>query len=186
MEQENVQTEVQQGVAEQVEGQKSFKDVIKDLIANGARRYNGLKIKNVKISEENNYTRVTLVVHPSIPGMVSKDGGITWEPGLTNNIFTSTFALAGMLKEDDEKGWLADTLTENPKAINIIMNGGTVDIIQQTVKEGVPYKNPFSTREDAEETIFQRDTIINYVVSFKYGPNGQRFADTLAIKMMGF
>ena len=86
MEQENVQTETQQNAVEQVEGQKTFKDVIKDLIANGARRYNGLKIKNVKISEEDNYTRVTLVVHPSIPGMVSKDGGLTWEPGLTNNI----------------------------------------------------------------------------------------------------
>ena len=189
MEQENVQTETQQNAVEQVEGQKTFKDVIKDLIANGARRYNGLKIKNVKISEEDNYTRVTLVIHPSIPGMVGRmlsDGSTEWKLGLTNNIFTSTFALAGMLKEDDEKGWLADTLAENPKAINIIMNGGTVDIIQQTVKEGVPYKNPFSTRDDVEETVFQRDTIINYVVAFKYGPNGQRFADTLAIKMMGF
>ena len=186
MEQENVQTEVQQGVAEQVEGQKSFKDIIKDLIAAGARRYNGLRIKNVKFSEEDNYTRVTLVVHPTIPGMISKDGGLTWEPGMTNNIFTSTFALAGMLKEDEEKSWLANTLSENPQALNIILNGGSVDVIQHTVKAGVPYKNPFSTREDATETTFDHDTIINYVVGFSYGKTGAKFADVLAVKMMGF
>ena len=164
MAEENAQVAAPQ-VAEQTEGQKSFKDTIKDLIAGGARRYNGLRIKNVKISEEDNYTRVTLVVHPSIPGMVSKDGGMTWEPGLTNNIFTSTFAIGGMLKEDEEKSWLANTLAENPQAINIIMNGGTVDIVQHTVPAGVPYKNPFSTRDDVEEITFERDTIINYVVN---------------------
>ena len=186
MEPEKVQTEVQQEVAEQVEGQKSFKDVIKDLMASGARRYNGLRIKNVKFSEEDNYTRVTLVVHPTIPGMISKDNGVTWEPGMTNNIFTSTFALAGMLKEDEEKSWLANTLSENPQALNIILNGGIVDVIQHTVKAGVPYKNPFSTREDATETTFDHDTIINYVVGFAYGKTGAKFADILAVKMMGF
>lgn len=185
MAEENAQVEVQQ-IAEQTKGQKSFKDVIKDLIAAGARRYNGLKIKNVKFSEEDNYTRVTLVVHPSIPGMVSNDNGLTWEPGMTNNIFTSTYAIAGMLKEDEEKGWLADTLIENPKALNLILNGGTVDVVQRTVPAGIPYKNPFSTNDDATESTFDHDTIINYVVAFSYGKTGEKFADTLAVKMMGF
>lgn len=186
MELENVQTEVQQEIAEQVEGQKSFKDVIKDLIAGGAKRYNGLRIKNVKFSEEDNYTRITLVVHPPIPGMVSHDHGATWVLGVTNNIFTSNYALAGMLKEDEEKAWLAEALLENPTAYNIIMNGGSVDIIQQKVEAGVPYKNPFSTREDAAETTFDRDVLINYVVGFTFGKTGQKFADVLAVKMMGF
>ena len=180
-----VQTEVQQVVAEQVEGHKSFKDVIKDLIAGGAKRYNGLKIKNVKISEEENYTRVTLVVHPPIPGMVYDESIDQWVPGKTNNIFTSTYAIAGMLKEDDEKSWLADTLVDNTRAINLIMNGGTIDIIQQKVEAGVPYKNPFSTREDAPETTFANDIIINYVVKFEYGKTGEKFADKLALGLMG-
>ena len=172
--------------AEQTEGQKSFKENIKDLLAGGAKRYNGLRIKNVKYSEEDNYTRITLVIQPPIPGMVSHDNGVTWEPGLTNNIFTSSFALAGMLKEDEEKSWLAEALIENPQAFNIIMNGGTVDVVQQKVEAGVPYKNPFSTREDAAETTFDRDVIINYVVSFTFGKTGQKYADVLAVKMMGF
>ena len=189
---ENVQVEAQVAetpavaTTEQTEGQKSFKENIKDLLAGGAKRYNGLRIKNVKYSEEDNYTRITLVVQPSIPGMVSHDNGATWEPGLTNNIFTSSFALAGMLKEDEEKSWLAEALIENPQAFNIIMNGGTVDIIQQKVDAGVPYKNPFSTREDAAETTFDRDVIINYVVGFTFGKTGQKYADVLAVKMMGF
>lgn len=186
MEPENVQVEAQPVVVEQTEGQKSFKDVIKDLLAGGAKRYNGLRIKNVKFSEEDNYTRVTLVVQPPIPGMVSKDNGVTWELGMTNNIFTSNYALAGMLKEDEEKAWLAEALLENPTAYNIIMNGGSIDIIQQKIEAGVPYKNPFSTREDAVETTFDRDVLINYVVAFNFGKTGQKFADVLAVKMMGF
>ena len=177
---------VEQTVETNLEQTKSFKDVIKELLAGGARRFNGLRIKNVKYSEEDNYTRVTLVVHPPIPGMVSDDDGVTWHPGKTNNIFTSNYALAGMLKEDEDKAWLAEALVDNPAAFNIIMNGGLVDIVQQTIPAGTPYKNPFSTREDAVETTFDHDVIINYVVNIVLGKAGQRYADILAVKMMGF
>ena len=72
------------------------------------------------------------------------------------------------------------------RAIIEAFSDGTVDVIQHTIKAGVPYKNPFSTREDATETTFDHDTIINYVVGFSYGKTGAKFADVLAVKMMGF
>ena len=183
---ENVQTEAP--VQEQVVANgETFKEVLKTLMASGkCKRFNGLRIKNVNFSEEDNYTRVSFTVASKVPGYVSKDNGVTFTLGETSTIFSSTYALAGMLKEDEEKSWMANALAENPKALNLIMNGGTIDIIQQSVAEGEPYHNPFTTKEDVEDTVFDHDTIINYIVGFELGKTGARFADVLAVKMMGF
>ena len=166
---ENVQTEAP--VQEQVVvAGENFKEVLKTLMASGkCKRFNGLRIKNVNFSEEDNYTRVSFTVASKVPGYVSKDNGVTFTLGETSTIFSSTYALA-----------------ENPKALNLIMNGGTIDIIQQTIAEGEPYHNPFTTKEDVEDTVFDHDTIINYIVGFDLGKTGARFADVLAVKMMGF
>lgn len=182
---DNVQTEVP--VQEQVAENGTFKAILKSLMESGScKRYNGLRIKNVNVTEEDNYTRVSFTVNDKIPGYVSKDGGNTFELDKTNTIFSSTYAIAGMLKEDEEKSWLANTLNENPKAINLIMNGGTIDVIQHTIKQGESYHNPFTTKEYVENTTFDHDTIINYIVGFHFGKSGEKFADILAVKMMGF
>ena len=181
-----VQTEVP-NVQEQVVESGSFKEIIKNLMTTGAcHRFSGLRIKNVNVSEEDNYTRVSFTVSDKIPGYITKDGGATFELGSTTTVFSSTFALAGMLKEDEEKSWMANALTANPNAINLLMNGGSIDVIQHNVKAGEPYHNPFTTKEDVEDTTFDHDTIINYIVGFKFGKTGEKFAEILAIKMMGF
>ena len=46
--------------------------------------------------------------------------------------------------------------------------------------------NPFTTKDDVEDTAFDRDTIINYIVGCKLGKTGQKFADVMAVKLMGF
>ena len=43
------------------------------------------------------------------------------------------YAIVGALKEDEELGWMANALLENPQALNLIFNGSTVDILQQEV-----------------------------------------------------
>ena len=178
VEQTEVNTTVESG---------NFKQILKDLMSTGnCRRYNDLKVKNVNISEEDNYTRVSFSVDRKIPGYVSKDNGETFSLGETNVIFSSTYALSGILKENEELSWMANALRENPKAINIIMNGGNIDVLQQNVKAGEPYHNPFTTKDDVEDTAFDRDTIINYIVGCKLGKTGQKFADVMAVKLMGF
>lgn len=166
--------------------QQTFSEIVAGLIENGARRYTNLLIKDLKIVKEETYTRVTLHVEPSIPGMVSRDKGMTWEIGYTNHVFSSTYAIAAMFKEDQEKSWLAYTLVENPEAMIPIMCGGSLDIVQQKIESGTPYKNPFASEKISRSITFDRDTIINYVVGFHYGVSGQKYADELAIRMMGF
>ena len=81
---------------------------------------------------------------------------------------------------------MANTVVERPQIINLILNGGSIDIIQQEVKAGEPYHNPFTTKEEPEDTIFDHDTIVNYIVGVHLGKTGTKFADILAVKMMGF
>ena len=164
----------------------SYKNIIKRLIASGCKRINSIRIKNVNFTEKDNYTMISFTLASAIRGFVSKDNGTTYEEGMTNTIFTSLYAIVGALKEDEELGWMANALLDNPQALNLIFNGSTVDIIQQEISAGEEFKNPFSTREDVEPQVYDHNLIINHIIGFKLGKVGMKMADHLADKLMGF
>lgn len=184
---ENVTT-TQEQVNAQVENGNSnnYQNAIKSLLANGAKRLNNVKIKNVNYSEKDNYTMVSFTLTNPIRGYVSNDNGITYTEGMTNTLFTSLFAIVGAIKEDEELGWMANALLENPQALNLIFNGATVDIIQQDIPQGTAFTNPFSTRTDVNEQVYDHDIIINHLIKFKLGKTGEKMADKLADKLFGF
>lgn len=164
----------------------SYKNIIKKLIASGCKRINSIRIKNVNFTEKDNYTMISFTLASSIRGFVSNDGGTTYEEGMTNTVFTSLYAIVGALKEDEELGWMANALLENPQALNLIFNGSTVDILQQEIAAGEEFKNPFSTRTDIESQVYDHNLIINHIIGFKLGKVGMKMADRLADKLMGF
>lgn len=159
-----------------------YSKIINRLLANGAKKIPELKIKNVNTSEEDNYTRVSFTVNRSIPGYVLNGEG-EYVKGMTNVVFTTTYAIAGMLKEDEEYSWLANEIIDNPDIINLLFNGGTITVIQQLIEKGKVYINPFSTRNDRESEPFQHDTYICNVIKFKPGKTGLRMIDKLADKI---
>lgn len=164
----------------------SYQNIIKKLIASGCKRINSVRIKNVNFTEKDNYTMISFTLTTAIRGFVSKDGGVTYEEGQTNTVFTSLYAIVGALKEDEELGWMANALLVNPQALNLIFNGSTVDILQQEVSAGEEFRNPFSTREDVELQVYDHNLIINHILGFKLGKVGMKMADRLADKLMGF
>lgn len=164
----------------------SYQNVIRKLIADGCKRLNSIKIKNVNFTEKDNYTMISFSIDKPIKGFISEDGGVTYTEGNTQLLFTSLFAIVGALKEDEELGWMANCLLENPQALNLILNGGSVDIIQQEIPAGVEFTNPFSKRTDLEPQVYDHDIIINHIIGFKLGKTGMKMADKLADKLMGF
>lgn len=163
---------------------KTYQQVIKNLIANGAKKLNSVRIKNVNITEKENYHMVSFTLNTSIPGFVSNDNGLTYVKGMTTTLFTSLYAIVGSIKEDEELAWLGNALLDSPKLCNLIFNGATMDVVQEDVAAGQEYVNPFSTRSDVEPQVFQHDTIINHVVKFKLGKTGKDMSNTLARMMM--
>ena len=181
------ETTTQEQVSAQVETtSNTYQDAIKNLILGGAKRLNNIRIKNVNFTEKDNYTMVSFTLSNPIRGYVSNDNGVTFEEGQTTTIFTSLFAIVGALKEDDELSWMANALVENPKALNLIFNGSTVDIIQQDIPAGEEFVNPFSTRLDPEVQVYDHNLIINHIIKFKLSKVGLRMADKLADKLFGF
>ena len=164
----------------------SYLNTIKKLIATGCKRINNVRIKNVNCTEKDNYTMISLTLANQVKGFVSDDGGVTYKEGVTNVIFTSLYAIVGAMKEDEELGWMGNALLEHPEALNLILNGSTVDILQQDVASGEEFVNAFSSRTDVEPTVFDHDVIINHIIGFKLGKVGTKMADKLADKLLGF
>lgn len=164
----------------------SHQNIIKKLIASGVKRINSIRVKNINFAEQDNYTRISFTLASAIKGFVRDEATDEYKEGTTSTLFTSLYAIAGAMKEDDNLGWMANALLERPQALNLILNGATIDVLQQEVKAGEEYVNPFSTRDDAEAQVYDHDVIINNIIGFKLSAVGQKMADKLADKMLGF
>lgn len=182
---EEVVTNGTQTGAEQASNE-GVKNIVKKMIASGAKRMNGIRVKNVNNTEKDNYTMVSLTLASAIPGRITEDGGETYKVGMATTMFTSLYAIGGALKEDEELGWMANRILEHPDTLNLILNGSTVDVVQENIAAGEEYRNPFSTRAVVEPQVFEHDTIINHVVGIKLGKTAEKMADRLASKLMGF
>lgn len=160
------------------------REIINNLIKNGAKEVKNLKVKNVTISILENYTRLGLTLDKPVEGYVANEDG-TYDKGETNVIFVSAFAIASVLKDSDDTAFAANHLVENPQAMQVLLSRATIDIIQEPVESGQEYRNPWSTNED-NATVFDHDTIINHLTSIKLSEFGMKKLDVLADKMLGF
>lgn len=169
-------------------GSKSVKDIIGAIMATGnAVRYRACLVKSCRVEEEDNYTRVSITLGNEVTGFLPDASG-NYLPGNTNVIFSSGFALSACIKNQEEISWLAGIINENPNAIRVLLPGSKIDIIRQLVKAGEEYINPFTTKstEDIVPSVFDHDTYITHIVGIELGKNGSKFADMLAMKVMGF
>lgn len=171
-EQEQEQQEVEQVV-------KTQKDVIKQLIAAGATRITNVKVRNASVTKKDSYVQVALTLINPIPGYISKDNGITFEKGMTNFVFTSSYAIAGCLRENEEYAWLAGHIVERPSSLELILSGATIDIVQQEIIAGEEYQNPFSTRIDTEVRVYDHNVVINNIIDVKLSKIGEKAADRI-------
>lgn len=154
----------------------SYEQKVKNLIVDGWRRKNGMKIRNVIVTEKETYCMMTFNVVPAIAGYLYDEETGEYVKGMTNNIFSSTYAVAGVMKENEEIGWLANNIIEKPKLGNVLFNGGTVDIITKEFTAGDKFKSPFG---NGEEQVFDHDCIINLVVGIQLGNNGRKMLDSI-------
>lgn len=179
---EQIDEQVEQ-VLEEVNAPKNFKSIVRSIIANGATKCTNV-VKNVNITEKDNYTMVSFTLQNRVKGFVSNDGGITYESGLTNVIYTSLYAIVGTMKEDENLSWMANFVMQNPSILNLVLNGSKITFLQQEIAMGEEYINPFSTQQDPEPNYFDHDVIINHVIGFELGNMGRKMADKFADKIM--
>lgn len=184
-----------------VESAKTRDDIVRECLADAAhfRRVNGLHVKNVKafarlVEQTGNVvTRLTFVTKEKLPGMAVDENNLdafgmpVRKIALSNNIFTSAYAVAGAMKEDAKGAIFADAVSSmtailagrqeaeivgTANVANLLFAGGVVDVICQFVKAGEVYVNPFASAT-TEDTVFDEDRIFHHVVRCQFGPVGE-------------
>lgn len=151
-----------------------YTQVIKALLASGAKRYNNLKVKSCSVTELERYARVVFTIDHYIPAFVQDSDG-QYIDGQDDRIMTSNFSLAGVLKNHEDISLLANGVGNIEKChkIPIIFSGALLDIIQVRYSANTPVSNPFSTHADADEKTYDHDIVVNYVVNIQLGKSGQ-------------
>lgn len=166
--------------------QRTYREIVRELLANGARKINKLKVKNINFTEKENYTAVGITFTTKVPGFTSNDNGMTYEKGMTNTIFVSLFSLVSVIKENEDLAWMGNKLSETPNILPLIFCGAELSIMQREYAAGTEVVNPFSTRTDVVAPVYDHDIIVNDVVDIELGTTGKKMADKLADKMLGF
>ena len=158
-------------------------EIIAQLIKKGAKEVKNVTIKNVTVTPMNEYVRLGLTLDREVDGYKIEDDG-TYTPSKVKIIFVSAFTIAALLKEDDNAAFAANHLLKHPDALAMILSRAQINILQQPVKAGEEYKNPFNDNADA--TAFNHDVIINHITEIKLSDFGMKRLDRLADMMLGF
>ena len=158
-------------------------EIVAQLIKKGAKEIKNVTVKNVTVTPMNEYVRLGLTLDKEVDGYKAEDDG-TYTPSKVKIIFVSAFTIAALLKEDDDAAFAANHLLKHPDALAMIMSRAQINILQQSVKAGEEYKNPFSDNADA--TAFDHDVIINNITEIKLSDFGMKRLDKLADMMLGF
>lgn len=155
---------------------KDRDEIIKELISSGnAKRINGLTVRNVVAKEFDTHALLTFVVKEYVIGDVrSAEEDAFGQPiislGKTHNVQTSSYAIAGVMKDSPKMAIFAADVVNNPNLANMLFAGSKIDIIMQFVAAGEEYTNPFAA--NAEPTTFERDKMIHHVVRLELGEVG--------------
>ena len=157
------------------------KKVINTLLKAGAKRINDLKVRNVTISREESYTRIGLSTDTEIDGFLSDENGV-YTPGKTTLVFVSSYSIASQFKDNDDTAFAANHIVEHPEALQVLLSRATFDVIQEKVKAGDSWKNPWS--DSGDERKYDHDTIINHVINIRLSPMGNKMLEALAIKLL--
>ena len=158
-------------------------EIIAQLIKKGAKEVKNVTIKNVTVTPMNEYVRLGLTLDREVDGYKIEDDG-TYTPSKVKIIFVSAFTIAALLKEDDNAAFAANHLLKHPDALAMILSRAQINILQQPVKAGEEYKNPFN--DNADVTAFDHDVIINHITEIKLSDFGMKRLDRLADMMLGF
>nr|DAR28966.1 MAG TPA: hypothetical protein [Crassvirales sp.] len=157
---------------------KSREDIVKELLASGkAKRLNGLTVKNVVATQFDTHALLTFVVKEFIIGdtrdanEVDAFGQPVVKLGKTHNVQTSSYAVAGVMKDNPKLAIFATDVVDTPQLANMLFAGAKIDVVMQYVPANTEYSNPFAS--NAEAVTFDRDKMIHHIVSLSLGEVGQ-------------
>lgn len=147
-------------------GSTDYDDIVNELIRReNVKVYKNVHVINATITEKPNYFMISLTLDRKVRAMRAEgpDGGFVETEH--NVIFSSNFALGGVVKHNRKINWLANDLVKNADAFKLIVINSTITIANEAVSAGEEYINPFST--NGSSTIMQNDTFVNHIIDIQ-------------------
>lgn len=145
-------------------------NVVKDLV-----------VRNINVTECETYNRVAITLDNPVKAMIAQEDG-SYVEGTNNVIFVGNYSIVGALRENEDVAFAGNHLIQHPKALNVVLSGAKINIIQEAVTAGQEYTNPFSN--NAVPTVVQHDSFYNHVFDIRLSAFGLKMLDKLAEKMM--
>ncbi len=157
---------------------KSREDIVKEIIASGkGKLLKNLTVRNVVATQFDTHALLTFVVKEFVIGdtrdanEVDAFGQPVVKLGKTHNVQTSSFAVAGIMKDSPKLAIFSTDVVDNPQTANMLFAGSNIDVLMQYVPAGTEYINPFAT--NATPVVFERDKMIHHVVGLTMGEVGE-------------
>lgn len=167
-----------QFMGEDASSERSREDIIKELIASGnAKRLNNLTVKNVVATEFDTHALLTFVIKEFVIGDTRDANEVdafdqpVVKLGKTHNVQTSSYAVAGVMKDAAKLAIFATDVVDTPQVANMLFAGAKIDVVMQFVATGEEYVNPFAS--NPEPVVFERDKMIHHIVKLELGEVGQ-------------
>lgn len=168
---------------------KNMKQVINELLAAGCKKFVNIKVKTAKVTEKEDrngepYYMISLNLNTDVPAYVADEDGV-FVKSVNNIIFTSSFSLNTIIRENEDISWCVNQLNRNPRGFEVLLAGASIDIIQEEVAVDEIYVNPFSNRKvDEDSDAYGHDAIINHIISIKPSTKATKLLDMIAIRML--
>ncbi len=160
------------------------KKVIAQLMSNEKNNtFKNLKVKNVNVTALESYDRVAITLTSNVKGYVADEENVgEYKEGETNVIFVSNYSIVSNLRENEDIAFAGNWLIQHKNALNVVLAGATIDLVQEAVTAGEVYKNPFS--ENPTESIVAHDAYYNHVYNIRLSARGHSAIEKIADKML--
>lgn len=166
---------------ENVAVSSDFNDVVKRLIAGGGKKH-VVKVRNVNVTDKGDYQRVSVTVDKALSAYTSPLSDGNFSKNTSNIIYTSTYAIAGALRTNEDLAFLGNKVVDNPSLNELLLSGATLTIIQVEYSAGEEVRNPFSTSD--KSLVYDHDIIVNYIIDIKLGTVGTKVYDKMIEKQL--
>lgn len=163
---------------EVAEQDKTREEIVDELLVSpNCRLVKGLTVRNVVENVRENHAFLTFVVKENVVGDVRDTSDLDefGQPkiklGRTHNVITSSYAVAGVMKDTPKMAIFAPQLVADPSVANKLFAGCKIDVLLQFVAANTEYTNPFAS--NPEPTTFDRDHVIHHIVGLSLGEVGE-------------
>jgi len=159
----------------------NFNDAVAALRKSGAKSET-VTIVNVTVVDCKTWTRIALTLNREVDGAVCDQDG-NWSMGKTRVVFLSLYSVLSTLKNTNDTLAITGHIADNPTALQIILCGAKVELLQQEVKAHATYVNAFTGEETEYES--DHDSLFNHIVTIEFSDKGHRAIEKIEDKLLG-